>query len=404
MKNIVMYGSFIEYNLGLPSLLHGAEELLCRIFGEDNVNFVYYESNKLGGRILDNFKSKIKYTPFENSKVMLKSAIKYRLTKRCKKEEEDFFADLKSADYIVDIYGICFCSKLEKSPMSSFKARYSALMQFTIPYIAKWFNKKVINIKTAASYGPFNTKGLNIKAEFAVNKIFDCVFSREKQSAQALYNSCNVNKEILISPDLANIMRYEQAEYGANKQIAVVVSHQLETQWKENGDYKQQVIGLLKHIANKLPEYKIIMIPNETSPFKKYNDISVAERIKELSGLAERLVVLSGPDLNAVEIKNEIAQSDLVISARYHSCVAALSSATPTLVMGWHYKYDELLELYGQKEWIVSDMQDSEKNLILKFDDLWEKRAGVHEELLCAFANVQNALYNSYKNVFAVKD
>ncbi len=399
-KNIVMYGSFIEYNLGLPSLLHGAEELLCEIYGEDNVNLIYYESSKLSGKILGSFKSEIKYLPFENNKKLLLSAIEYKLTKHCAKEQQEFFNDLKSADYVVDIYGIYFCSKIEKEPLSNLKAKYSAIMNFTIPFISKWFSKKVKTVKTAASYGPFATAGLNKKAEFAINNIFDFVFSREEQSTRALHESCRIKKDVCLTPDIANLMKYDKTEYGANKQIAVAVSHQLETQWKDKGDYIEQIIRLLRHIEKKLPDYKIILIPNETSPLKKHNDISVAQSIKSAAGLGERLTVLSEPDFDAVEMKNEIAKSDVVISARYHSCVAALSAAIPTLVMGWHYKYEELLELYEQKEWIVSDAVEAEKCLTEKFDLMWESKAAIHACLLASADTVVSKISNSYKAAF----
>ena len=399
-KNIVMYGSFIEYNLGLPSLLHGAEELFCKIFGEDNVNFVYYESNKLGGKILGDFKSKIKYIPFDNTKKMLFDAVKYKLTKRCSKQQEDFFYDLKAADYIVDIYGIYFCSKIEKENMSDFKAKYSAVMTFTIPFIGKWFSKKVKTIKTAASYGPFNAKGLNKKAQFAINNIFDLVFSREEQSARALFDNCKIKKNIPITPDLANLMKYKKTEYGVNKQIVIAVSHQIETQWKENGNYKEYILSLLNHINEKLPEHKIVLIPNETSPLKKYNDISVAQGIKAMADLGDKLTVLSNPDFDAAEIKSEIAKSDAVISARYHTCVAALSAAIPTLVMGWHYKYDELLELYGEKERIVSDAAEAEAALTKKFDELWASKEVIRSKLLNSADIVAEKIYTSYKTAF----
>ncbi len=399
-KNIVMYGSFLEYNLGLPSLLHGSEELFCEIFGEDNVSLVYYESSKLGGKISGNFKSKIKYIPFENNRNLLVSAIKYKLTKQCTKKQAEFFNDLKSADYIVDIYGIYFCSKLEKEPMSQIKAKYSAVLTFAIPFIGRWFSKNVKTVKTAASYGPFKAKGLNKKAEYAVNKIFDVVFARERQSAQALLENCRIKKDVCVTPDIANLMKYDKSEYGKGKQISVAVSHQLETQWKQDGDYKESVIKLLKHIADKLPEHKIVLIPNETSTLKKYNDITVAKSIEESVNLGERLVVLSELNFDAVDIKNEIAKSDVVISARYHSCVAALSAAIPTLVMGWHYKYDELLELYGQKEWVVSNPDEAERSLIQKFDLIWKSKTDVHNQLLISAEGVTSKIYNSYKAPF----
>ena len=78
--------------------------------------------------------------------------------------------------------------------------------------------------------------------------------------------------------------------------------------------------------------------------------------------------------MTSTEIKNEIASCEIMVASRCHSCVAALSSGIPTLVIGWHYKYEELLHWYGQVEWLLSHNNCDTKLLIEKFDKLWEQR------------------------------
>ena len=46
---------------------------------------------------------------------------------------------------------------------------------------------------------------------------------------------------------------------------------------------------------------------------------------------------------NAKQIKKIIGICDFVISSRYHALIAALSQMIPALVIGWSYKYDQLL-------------------------------------------------------------
>ena len=78
--------------------------------------------------------------------------------------------------------------------------------------------------------------------------------------------------------------------------------------------------------------------------------------------------------MTSTELKNEIAACKVVVASRYHTCVAALSSGTPVLVLGWHYKYQELLSLYSQTQWLIrQDACDSGK-LVSLFRRFWELR------------------------------
>jgi len=398
MKKVVVYGSFLEYNMGLPSLLLGFEALMDELY-PCGVDITYYESKELGGEISANYKSKIKYIPFKNNKDMLKAAVKYKILKKCSIEEKEFFSDLENADCVVDIYGIYFCSKLEKQSMTRIEALYSAVSNFIIPFISKKFFG-VKTVKTACSYGPFGPKGISYKASIVVNNFFDAVCAREKESRQAVLDSCKIKKDIILTPDLANLMKYEQNGYANDKRIAIVVSHQLEKQWSAEQGYKECVVSLINYITEELREYEVYIIPNETSPLKKYNDIDVAKIIANSVNKKEQVKVLDDTKFDAENVKNIIASCDIVVSARYHSCVASLSSAIPTLAMGWHYKYKELLELYNQSECIVSGENCSSKELIKKFDYVWQNREKKHNELREAFAKVENELIESYGKIF----
>ncbi len=400
MKKIIIYGSFLEYNLGLPSLLHGIEELIYNIYGEDT-QCIYYEYDKLGGRITDSYKSQIKYIPFQNGKHMLKSALRYKFLKKGKETEKSFFKEIESADVVVDLYGIYFCSNIEKNKMGRLKAVYSSITNLTIPFIAKkLFGVKTV--KTAASYGPLETKGLDVKAQYTINSIFDVVCARERQSKQVICDNCSIKKDIIVTPDVANLMKYEAVEYGESKRIGIVVSHQIDRQWKSNESYRQCMASLINHINSNLPEYKVIIIPNETSPLKKNNDIDMAKSILGHVSDAKKIEVFDDIDINACEMKTLIASCDVVVSARYHSCVAALSSGIPLLAMGWHNKYDELLQLYNQNQNIISGEDCTSEKLINKFDSIWKNREQIRDELKNAYTQVESDLHCAYKKVFMI--
>ena len=242
------------------------------------------------------------------------------------------------------------------------------------------------------------------KASYVINKIFDVVCAREEQSKNAILDVCKIKKQMVVTPDIANLMKYDNVEYGQNNRIAITVSHQLERQWKSQDDYCQCIVALINHIIKTLPEYEIIIIPNETSPVKKNNDIDIAYKIAQNITLNNNIRILADADFDAVEMKNLIASCDIMISARYHSCVAALSSTVPTLAMGWHYKYDELLELYGQTKCIVSGENCSTYDIVKKFDYIWDNKEKIHKGLCVSFCNVEKELFEKYKRIFVVEE
>ena len=107
--------------------------------------------------------------------------------------------------------------------------------------------------------------------------------------------------------------------------------------------------------------------------------------------------------MTSTEIKNNIAACEIMIASRYHSCVAALSSGVPLLVIGWHYKYKELLHLYGQDDWILSETECSSRKLINSFDSLWEKKETVKYEIIKNFEKVRSLIVNIGKKIYYIE-
>jgi polysaccharide pyruvyl transferase WcaK-like protein len=85
------------------------------------------------------------------------------------------------------------------------------------------------------------------------------------------------------------------------------------------------------------------------------NDITVSRQIQETLEKEEIHVdIVDSARMSSTELKNVIASCEVIIASRYHSSVAALSSGVPTLVVGWHYKYEELLHWVCQDKWGLS--------------------------------------------------
>ena len=390
---VIFYGAMLEYNLGIPSLLHGAEQLFLKLYG-DKLQSVFYEPGILMGPINDHYHSDIRILPFSSGKELLVAAVKEKLHRKIPAPQKEFFDEVRSADVVVDLYGIYFCSNIEPSEYSYTRAIKSALSEFAIGFTAKHFFG-VKTIKTAASYGPITTKGLAQKAKFVAKHVFDTMFAREKESQKQLEEAMKGVKKVEVTPDLGNLMKWKPCEYGIHHRIGISVSHQMIRQWKSQEDYITCIGSLIRHIHSRLPEYEVVLFPNETSPKREYNDYHVALDI--LRGIQEDWISIWGQDdYCAEEMKGEIAKCDILVSSRYHSCVAALSAGIPVLVIGWHYKYSELLERYGQGHCMIGGENCSSESLMELFEKVWVNREKAHHKLQDIMPKVAEELYRQY--------
>jgi coenzyme F420-reducing hydrogenase beta subunit/polysaccharide pyruvyl transferase WcaK-like protein len=76
------------------------------------------------------------------------------------------------------------------------------------------------------------------------------------------------------------------------------------------------------------------------------NDLPLCRELYRQLGSPSTVRIL-GPGLNARDLKQAISCYRLAIASRFHGMIAALDTETPTLVLGWGHKYDEVLLDFG---------------------------------------------------------
>ncbi len=164
------------------------------------------------------------------------------------------------------------------------------------------------------------------------------------------------------------------------RKVGISISHQIIKQWGKEKKYIEGICALSTHVK-KTFNLDIILIPNEV-PTGQFNDNDVAEEIKlRLKSKNVEVEVLDLTDVSSLEMKNEIANCEAIIAARYHTCVAALSAGIPVIATGWHNKYLELMALYGQEKWVISKEEFSEEYIIKLFDYFYSQNEKIKEVL-----------------------
>ena len=398
MINILATGIMAENNFGSPSIMHGLENLLDEIY-KDEYKLILVQPTRVNKLAVSDFKMEVCYYRYSLYRLLVYTWI-YKIVHYLPKNEEGKIIKLiLDSDIVVDLYGIRFCDNFHRNnKVSRFRSALSAVALFPFEYIAKILGKKTV--KNTASYGPMKYKGNQQTAKYACEHIFTVVSAREKMSFNALKNDAKVNRKILLSPDTANLFALKEQPKLTNV-VGISVSHQIIKQWSSSQSYIECIVHLCKHVISDLKK-DVILIPNEYVPGKAANDIDVANEIKVILQKNENLNV-DVADVNTMtstQLKSTIASCVVMVASRYHACVASLSSGVPLLILGWHYKYQELAELYGQEKWILSSDNCSAETLINTFDDLFDEREKIREELKANYKIVKQKVIETGKELY----
>lgn len=401
MIRILTTGIMAENNFGSPSIMHGLETLLDGLYGND-YKLVHIQPTPVCDLAVSDFKMDIRYYKF-NFKKLIVYAWAYKFFRYIPSNKEgEIIRLVLSSDIICDLYGIRFCDNFNRNTKENkFKSAFNAIGLFPLEYVGKILGKKTV--KNTASFGPMKSKGNQQTARFACEKIFSEISAREKQSYDAIKNDAKVKKDVYISPDIANLFNIPNIETN-NDKIGISISHQIVRQWKSKDGYVDCIVELCKYITSKYKK-SIVLIPNEYVPGKKANDIDVANEIQKILVEREKISVKIADvqNMTSTSLKQEIASCDVMVASRYHACVASYSSGVPLLIIGWHYKYQELAELYGQERWILSSEKCDINSLIDTFDSFYNDKENIRSVIKERYNEVEKKVNEVGKQLFTIK-
>lgn len=91
------------------------------------------------------------------------------------------------------------------------------------------------------------------------------------------------------------------------------------------------------------------------------DDLGICSEIKKTFANDQRVVVLNEV-LSCFSFENMVRSFEYIVAARYHSIVHSYKECVPCIALGWAVKYQELLCLMGQDEYIldIGHTNDSE--------------------------------------------
>jgi len=126
----------------------------------------------------------------------------------------------------------------------------------------------------------------------------------------------------------------------------------------------------------------------------------------EDSPLCQRIAIALGAEIltteDPLDIKAIIGAAGLVISSRFHACVAALSQGVPCIATAWNHKYRELFAPFGLEYAVLEDGGESD------YVPLVARVLDDHQARTTEFAAVRAAMMQNveqmWSRVYAILD
>lgn len=111
------------------------------------------------------------------------------------------------------------------------------------------------------------------------------------------------------------------------------------------GNYLAAMVALIREIRA-TTGLGVVVAPHSYRvghPEGRMNDGPICQQVvAEFSD--DLLVVGIDEDLSAGELRHLIALGQVLVTSRFHAMISGLSTATPTVVVGWSHKYREVLD------------------------------------------------------------
>lgn len=365
-------------NLGAPALGITLKKELERKYGKCEITLIMPQINKEYFIYQNEYAKKygMKIYTYYNISDLLET-LKYgnlsvKKVRNIMKELHQYSIFLKSQDCFIEISGIAY--------YDIGKGGGATLRDFSDYFYCKLF--RIPYIRFVQSFGPMKDKITKFFAKYELNDL-SVIFARGNVAKKNL-RECGIrHTPIYVFPDIAlklpNMKDKEiccvLGEIGLRKKEYIIISPSI-VMYQMKSDvsncagekYVLLMLELIKMLCNK--GEKILILPHTyAANARGKSDVTICNKlmikISNNDFLKKNVFGINRP-LDVYETKGVISASKLVIVSRYHALVAALSTCTPCIVVGWNNKYEDLLRYYHLEDRCIDVTKEKDVEVKLK--------------------------------------
>jgi colanic acid/amylovoran biosynthesis protein len=170
------------------------------------------------------------------------------------------------------------------------------------------------------------------------------------------FNSSQSEK-VKLAPDFTNLIEVTHTGLIDGEYVSIIPNAKMiQAGVISRNDYIESLLTIVNTVHSK--GYEIVFLNHE--------GIEDEKLILEVTGKVNfDSIVLA--NLDALEIKSVIRDSNMVITGRYHGLVSSLSQGVPVLATSWSHKYKELLADYNAENQLLDI--NNKAGLVKKLDE-----------------------------------
>lgn len=267
-------------------------------------------------------------------------------------------------------------------------------------------NRKIPCILWGASVGPFTE---NPEAEkFFIKHLnaLTLITARESLTVEYL-RLLGVCKNVVACADPAYLVAPEIKCNGKSKNENFTIGINLSPLSVSYTDcsIKEFICTQAKVIEGIIKSFdaRIIMIPHVVCDFNEGDDdFRYLDELKQaIAPEHQGSLKLLKTDAGFIGIKKELIKCDLVIAARMHCAINALTAHVPTILIAYTRKAEGMCQyVYGNKKWMVQLSELGKENILEdKVRDMKKENSEIRDYLAKRIPEIQNDSYLPIKSL-----
>lgn len=302
-KILVLWASEVNPNLGVRALARGSRDLLRRVWPEAEFTFA-------------DFGQRPPQLPWGSGRSLLRERVTGRLGMQRWLADFDLVWDTRSGDSFADIYGLGRLGVMSRIHAYARQAGTRVLM-------------------APQTIGPFGTRRGRRLARRTVKKSA-LVFARDPRSADAAaalgYPVDATVTDLVFGIDQPALVAAHDVMLNVSGLLWNPNSH------TENELYRRAVRTVITELVS--AGRRVTLMPHVIDSRNQDNDVPVSIALAaEFGDAVDHYVPV---DLD--DVRSAIASSQLLIGARMHACLNALSTGVPAVAMAYSRKFEPLMK------------------------------------------------------------
>lgn len=355
MKSVAVTGVTLSGNMGGAAMLAAVLQNLAELENPPQVNLLSVSprqdrdaGDRLSGRVdIINSHYVLLLLVYMPLCVLLYPVLRMKVVRRllCR---IPYFAALQDASVVIDLAGIAFVD-----------GRGLPLLTYNVACClpASLMGKPVV--KMAQALGPFDKTLNRFAAKLSLRRC-DTVIARGHVTSGYL-DGLGISHE--TRADVAFAMSVSLADRAAaarrmaqfrriGKKLLLISPSEVARRLAEASNI--EFVSELSRLIIELDKqgFSIVLLPHSYGRgSSKNNDLDLVRLIHSSvpTGVAGIVDDAEDPKL----LRALIGEADFFIGCRFHSVVASLSMAVPTVTIGWSHKYEEMTEPFGANRFVV---------------------------------------------------